>query len=242
MKARHMTPVSRRTDKSSGTALPLLCNGDRLTQAEFHRRYLTYPDDVHFELIGGIVYLPSPKRVPHSNYDGELGFIYGLYRRGTPGVEELHGATTILGEESEPEPDLGLRILEEYGGRSYVDDKGYLNGSPELLSEIAHSTVAIDMHLKKTDYETKGVGEYLVLCVAEQQLHWFDFANRGLILPDAKGIYRSRIFPGLWIDGPALLARQSDRVLRVAKQGLASPEHAAFVKRLQAVKRKRKSK
>ena len=55
MKAKHMLPVSRRTDKSSTTALPLLCNGDRLTQPEFHRRYLTYPDDAHFELIGGIV-------------------------------------------------------------------------------------------------------------------------------------------------------------------------------------------
>ena len=86
MKAKHMLPVSRRTDKSSTTALPLLCNGDRLTQPEFHRRYLTYPDDAHFELIGGIVYVPSPQRMPHSDYDGELGFIYGLYRRSTPGV------------------------------------------------------------------------------------------------------------------------------------------------------------
>jgi|SRR5438552_3269847 len=76
MKAKHMLPVSRRTDKSSTTALPLLCNGDRLTQPEFHRRYLTYPDDAHFELIGGIVYVPSPQRMPHSDYDGELGFIF----------------------------------------------------------------------------------------------------------------------------------------------------------------------
>src|SRR5437016_4168492 len=99
MKVKHMRPALRRTDKASTTVLPLLCNGDRLTQPEFHRRYLTYPDDVHFRLIGGIVYVPSPKRVRHSDYDGELGFVYGLYRRSTPGIGELHSPTTILGEE-----------------------------------------------------------------------------------------------------------------------------------------------
>jgi Uma2 family endonuclease len=97
---------------------PPLNNGDRLTQAEFHRRYEAHPGKEKFELIGGIVYLASPLRRPHANYHEELGFALGLYRRGTPGVELLLDATAILGEESEPQPDLALRILPELGGQS----------------------------------------------------------------------------------------------------------------------------
>src|SRR5438094_514223 len=50
-------------------------NGESLTQPEFHRRYADYPDDVKAELIGGIVYMASPLSLPHSWYDGKLGFL-----------------------------------------------------------------------------------------------------------------------------------------------------------------------
>jgi Uma2 family endonuclease len=241
MAAKTMKSVLRRTRQAEPSSLPALHNGDRLKQPEFHRRYEAYPEDVKFELIGGTVYMASPQREKHSDYDDELGFILSLYRRGTPGVKALHGATAILDEESEPQPDLGLRIVPEYGGRSCRNEKGYVEGPPEYLAEIAHSTVAIDMHLKKEDYERTGVQEYMVICVEEQEVHWFDFKARRRVLPDAQGIYRSRVFPGLWIDGAAVLACKSSRVVRALKQGLASPEHAAFVKRLQSAHSKRRS-
>src|ERR1700722_8938579 len=169
-----------------------LANGDRMRQPEFHRLYQECPEDVKFELIGGIVYMASPLRLPHSDYDDELGFAFGLYRRHTLGVEVLHGATAILGEESEPQPDLGLRILPEYGGQSQTSPKKYVLGPPELLAEIAHSTRALDMHAKRLDYRQAGVAEYLVLCVEERELHWFDFRSRRTIRPAADGVYRSR--------------------------------------------------
>jgi len=219
--------------------LPPLENGDRLTQAEFHRRYEAYPEDVKFELIGGTVYMTSPLRLPHGTYHIKLGYAFEHYASGTPGVEAADNATAILSEESEPQPDLTLRILPEYGGRSRVNEKQYLVGPPELFAEIAHSSVAMDMHQKRADYQRAGVLEYLVVCIQEQELHWFDFRSRRLITPDARGIYRSRMFPGLWIDGPALLARDSARIIAAVQQGLASPEHARFVKRLQRAQHKR---
>src|SRR5438105_12057700 len=130
-----------------------LNNGDRLTQPEFHRRYEAHPGKEKFELIGGIVYMASPLRLAHSNYHEELSFALGLYRRATPGVELLIDATAILGEESEPQPDLALRILPQYGGRSRDTPEQYVEGPPELLTEIAHSTLAIDMHQKRIDYQ-----------------------------------------------------------------------------------------
>jgi hypothetical protein len=183
--------------------------------------------------------MASPLRRPHARYDEELSFALGLYRRATVGIELLPNATTILGKKSEPQPDLGLRILPEYGGRSRHTKEDYIKGAPELLAEIAYSTYSLDMHRKKDVYQKAGVREYLVLCVEEQELHWFDFRTRRLITPDRLSIYRSRVFPGLWIDGRALLALDSDCVAKVVKRGLASPEHAAFVKRLQAARRRR---
>ena len=32
-----------------------LCSGDRLSQAEFHRRYAAYPKHIKFELVQGVV-------------------------------------------------------------------------------------------------------------------------------------------------------------------------------------------
>jgi hypothetical protein len=219
--------------------LPPLCNGDRLSQAEFHRRYKAYPKDVKIELVGGTVYMPSPLRWPHGVYHAELAYPFGIYRSATPGVELGFDATAILGRESEPQPDLTLRIRSEYGGRSQMDEDEYIVGGPELLAEVAHSSVAIDMNQKRQDYERAGVCEYIVLCVEEQELHWFDFAAGDRITSNRQGVHRSRVFPGLWLDEAALLARDSARLEEVLRQGLATRAHGAFVKRLERNRRQR---
>lgn len=219
--------------------LPLLENGDRMKQPEFHRRYLAYPDDVKFELIGGIVYMASPLRYPHGRYSHMLSIEFGLYAAATPGVEGADNVTTILDEESEPQPDLALRLLPEYGGQSLVDEDEYLRGAPELLAEIAYSSRAIDLNQKREDYERAGVQEYLVLSIEDRQLHWFHFPKARMIRPNRQGVSCSLVFPGLWIDNAALMARDSARLIEVAQQGIASRAHAAFVKRLQAAHRKR---
>lgn len=238
MKTALKRPAAKRERVSNGERLPILENGDRMAQSEFHRRYEAYPDDVKIELVGGVVFMASPLRIDHSDYTVEISLVLGIYRGATPGVHILQNATTILGEESEPQPDLGLRILPEYAGQSRDTENNYVQGAPEFLIEVAYSTRALDMHQKRADYERAGAQEYLVLCVEEQELHWFSFKTRRSITPDTKGVYHSRAFPGLWIDGPALLAKDSTRVAEVVRQGLASPEHAAFVKRLEAARRR----
>jgi Uma2 family endonuclease len=209
-----------------------------MSQAEFHRRYANYPDDVKFELIGGIVYMASPLRRTHGRRHAHLARLLDHYSAGTPGTEALDNAATILGEESEPQPDLALRILSSYGGQSRETDDDYVEGPPEFVAEIAHSTRAIDMHQKRLDYKRAGVREYLVLCLEEPELHWFRFRPDGRrIEPDAEGVCRSIIFPGLWIDGSALLAEDRRTTTRILELGLSSPEHAAFVNRLSRRKR-----
>ena len=51
----------------------------------------------------------------------------------------------------------------------------------------------------------------------------------------ADGILRSETFPGLWLDPAALVNKDRQRLLEVLRQGLASPEHAAFVAKLNSI-------
>jgi len=204
-----------------------------MTQEEFHRRYEQYPDDVKIELIGGVVYVASPMKELHGISTPELGGVFFLYKAATPGVQLAENMTAILGPKNEPQPDLMLRLLTEYGGQSKYNSDRYLVGAPELAAEVAHSTLAIDMHRKKRDYMEAGVQEYLVYCIEEEEIHWFHFPSRGKLKPDRNGVWKSRVFPGLWLGGPALIARDSARLIAALQQGLATPEHAEFVRQLE---------
>ena len=182
--------------------IPLLMNGDHMKQPEFHRRYLACPEDEKWELIGGIVYMASPLTLVHSDYDGEVGYILETYRRGTPGTQALHNATAILSDKNEPQPDLGVRILPEYGGQSHDSGK-YLAGPPEMVVEIAYSSRAIDMYAKRDDYQRAGVIEYLVVCgTAGGPL--VPLPERRVNHANRQGISHSRVFPGLWLDASAM--------------------------------------
>jgi Uma2 family endonuclease len=212
---------------------PVLANGDRMSQAEFHRRYETYPEEVKFELIGGIVFMASPLRRSHARHHANLSMVFTAYAGRTPGVELLDNATTILSDESEPQPDLCLRILTDFGGQSNETDKDYVEGPPELVAEVADGTRAIDLHLKRQDYEGAGVREYIVLSLEEPDLFWFDFRAKNSIISDRTGVARSLVFPGLWVNVPALLAEDIDALLATLNRGLKSPAHRAFKKALQ---------
>lgn len=215
--------------------LPPLENGDRLDQPTFHARYLAMPEDCRAELIGGIVYLPSPRKAPHSKAQVLVVRWLDEYAEATPGTKALLNNTQILGPQSEPEPDACLFIAPEYGGRVYADKDDYLHGAPELIVEVSSSTESIDLHRKKQDYERAGVGEYVVLALRTRQVFWFVRQRskyKDVPLP-ADGIFRSRTFPGLWLDAEAMLRCHRPGVLAALKQGLNTPEHAAFVAKLQ---------
>ncbi|MCU0494233.1 MAG: Uma2 family endonuclease, partial [Chloroflexaceae bacterium] len=83
-------------------------------------------------------------------------------------------------------------------------------------------------------YRRNGVQEYVVWQVYDQRLDWFELRDQNYepLLPDADGISRSRVFPGLWLNVQALLADDRAALLAAIQQGMASPDHAAFVARL----------
>ena len=211
-----------------------LHNGDRMSREEFHRIYEATPEHFRAELIGGIVYVASPLRIRHGNNHLPLGSVFFAYESSTLGTQSGDNTTILLGDEGEPQPDVYLRILPEYGGQSGTTPDDYVDGAPELIAEIAHSSRSIDLHAKRDDYARYGVREYLVLCLRERQLRWFDLAANQEMQADADGVFRIHVFPGLWINGEALLASDFRRLTATLDQGLATPEHLAFAAQLAA--------
>ncbi|MGK7903208.1 MAG: Uma2 family endonuclease [Hormoscilla sp.] len=207
-------------------------NGDRLTRAEFERRYQAMPQIKKAELIEGVVYMASPVRIAsHGRPQAQIIAWLSGYWIATPGVDLADNTTVRLDMDNEPQPDVLLRLEERVGGQSWIDDDDYVVGAPELIAEIAASTAAIDLRDKLRVYRRNGVQEYLVWQVLDRRLDWFTL-TQGEYVPlqaDAEGVLRSKIFPGLWLAVPALLEGDLVRVVAVLQEGLASSEYGTFV-------------
>ena len=230
-----MSTLPQIIPSTSRAVPPELCSGDEMTQPEFHRIYQRMPEDFKAELIGGIVYVSPPVGKRHGMAHMPLNTLLFTYEAATPGIETGDNATIILGPRSQPQPDAYVRILREAVGQSKTtSDDYYVEGPPELVIEMAHATRAIDFHKKRLDYAKYGVLEYLVLNLEDSTLNHFDLTSDSQVSPDSDGIMRVRSFPGLWIDPVALIARDHQRMMATLQQGLASPEHAAFVRKLAA--------
>lgn len=214
--------------------IPALESGDRLTRAEFERRYKATPEKFKAELIEGIVHVASPVRNFHGNPHFKLITWLGVYSTATPGVSGADNTTTRLDLDNEPQPDALLRI--ENGGTSTISEDGYIEGAPELVAEIATSSAAIDLGAKKNAYRRNGVQEYLVWQTFENRFSWFRLQAEEFVLiePDADGMIRSSTFPGLWLAVSALLEGKMMEVLNVLQAGIADSAHQAFIQQLAA--------
>jgi Uma2 family endonuclease len=218
--------------------VPPLENGDKLTRAEFERRYEAMPHLKKAELIEGVVYVPSPVRHRfHGRQHIHLASWLGHYEAGTPGVEASDNSTVRLDLDNEPQPDVLLFIDPACGGQALIDADGYIDGAPELVAEVASSSASYDLHAKLRVYRRNGVREYIVWRVLEQEIDWFVLrAGQYERLPlDAEGLLRSEVFPGLWLDPAALLRGDLATVFAVIQRGLATPEHSAFATRLRTL-------
>ncbi len=217
--------------------LPPLQSGDRLTRAEFARRYALHPEITKAELIDGVVYVASPVRHrQHGKVHLLLVTWLGVYSAATPGVDGSDNATVRLDFENEHQPDALLRLEPHHGGRSRVSGDDYIEGPPDLIVEVAASSAAYDLHDKKRVYARSGVREYLVAQAYEQRVDWWEL-REGVFTPlpqEADGTLRSRVFPGLWLAPAALWAGDAAALLATLQRGLADPAHTAFVERLQA--------
>jgi Uma2 family endonuclease len=209
-----------------------LSAGDHLTRDEFFRRWEAMPHIKRAELIGGIVHVTSPLSADHGRITHYMSHWLGHYALYTPGCDGGGNATWLMLTDS-PQPDVHLRIASGPGATS--KEKGeYLEGAPEFIVEVCLTSASYDLHEKLDLYRTAGVKEYLALLIHGQEVRWHRLVAKSYqLMPEPRdGIYRSDVFPGLWLDASALFEGNMMKVIETLERGLHTPEHDAFVKEL----------
>ena len=218
------------------TTIPILEPGDHLARDEFERRYDAMPDLKKAELIEGVVYMGSPVRLHyHGRPHVHVSTWLGTYEIQTPGVFAGDNVSIRLDDDNMTQPDLALIIEPGRGGQSTISDDDYIEGGPELVVEVAASTASIDLNKKLRIYRRNNVREYVAWRVLDRAIDWFILRDGeyARLPPGPDGIYRSEVFPGLWLDPRAMVDGDLARVNEVLRVGLAHPDHAAFVARLE---------
>ncbi len=216
-----------------GAARPLVA-GERMSAAEFDRRYRAMPDVKRAELIGGVVYMASPVSDDHGGSHFAVNVWLGRYLTLTPGVSASIDGTLLLGGGDRVQPDVHLRLRPEHGGAARLGGGRFVVGGPELVVEVAVSSADYDLRVKHEVYRINGVQEYIIWRFDDAAIDWLAL-REGRYEPLAvgeDGLIRSEAFPGLWLDVAALLRGDLPAVSAAVDRGAATPEHAAFAARL----------
>jgi Uma2 family endonuclease len=182
---------------------PRLENGAVLNREEFHRLYSECEELERVELIEGIVYMPSPISLDHSDPQTLVAEWLAAYAEKNPEVKWSLPTSLLLDDRNEPQPDALLY----WRATARIQDR-YLASPPELIVEVANTTASRDLHQKKQAYERNGVREYIVWRVQDAAIDWFALREGMYVLrsPDAEGVIESEVFPGLRLDVGAMLA------------------------------------
>jgi Uma2 family endonuclease len=213
--------------------LPPLVHRERLDQPTFHARYSAMPPEFRAELVDGVVVIRERRvRARHGTTSAALVYALVRYEQYTPGVSVALRVSTILGDADELHPDVSVRLR---GGQCCVGEDDLLHGCPDLVCEIVdRETESHDLIAKRSAYDRHGAREYLAVLVHAGRHISFVRRSAGLVEeePAPDHLWRSRAFPGLWLDPVALLAGDLNRLAVVLEQGVATPAHAAFAAEL----------
>jgi Uma2 family endonuclease len=214
--------------------IPLVA-GQRMTRPEFHEAFEAMPPGFWAELIGGVVYVSSPVKNLHGIVSGNAITWLNLYKFQTPGLMAGQDISTVLDDDNEVQPDAMMCILPDRGGQTTVIN-GLIHGAPELVIEVSWSSKAIDLGVKRIEYEKARAREYLVFAIDPDEVFWHVLEADRLVrsAADPDGIYRSKVFPGLWLNPMALYADDGPAMVATLERGLASQEHARFLGELEA--------
>ncbi|OAI43771.1 hypothetical protein AYO38_02550 [bacterium SCGC AG-212-C10] len=191
----------------SPPTLPSLQNGDLLTRAEFEARWECQPGLKRAELIEGRVYIDVSVSRDHGYLHSLMMSWLGFFWAGNRRFELLDNTTFRLDRDNDPQPDAALRYTDPNRSRTRVVDN-VIEGPPELVVEVAVSSAARDLTLKKAIYARNSVSEYIVWNMHENRIDWWALENGDYVLleADGEGVTASRVFPGLRLDVAAMLA------------------------------------
>ena len=136
-------------DRPGQRVVPPLVAGEQLDRATFHERYEAMPPGTWAELVGGVVYMPSPVRLRrHGRPQAHLIHWLVGFEAATAGVIVADNTSVRLDLKNEPQPDAVLLIDPALGGQARISADDYIEEAPELVAEVAASSVSYDLDAK----------------------------------------------------------------------------------------------
>ncbi|MFN0096357.1 MAG: Uma2 family endonuclease [Dehalococcoidia bacterium] len=187
---------------------------ERLTRAEFERRWDAHPEITRAELIDGVVFRDVSVSPTHAELHLRVGaWLMTFAAFHAAAVQALDNVSVRIPGGHELQPDVALR---RPSGGSSEAGRGALDGAPEFVFEVAVTSAARDLGRKKDLYPESGVREYAVWQVEEGLVSWWAARDGAWVAiePGPDGIVESLEFPGLRLDVTSLLAGDMASVLR----------------------------
>ena len=189
-------------------------NGDRLSRDDFELLCGAWNIE-NAELINGVVHMNAAavRFREHGKPHSQIMLWLGTYAAEFPDIEVGDNTSVRFDSENEPQPDA---VMFRSDGSCSISQDGYLEGIPELVVEIAASSVSYDAHENHRLYEEHQVAEYLLWRTEEREVDWFQLSDGSYrnITPDAQGIMTSTVFPQLRLNRDAMLASDMQTVLK----------------------------
>ena len=201
-------------DEPRTNVLPPLVAGQRLDQPTFHERYEAMPPETRAELVGGVVYMPSPHAVtitarPSRIVSGWL-FHYQRYTPGVDGGDDAHRQARSAAASLSRTAIFASR--RSWADRVDVDDEGYHH----RRTRAGRRDRPLQPRVRPGREEGRlRAGRRLGIRgrrARPRRVHWFIRRDDRFedLPPGPDGVYRSEVFPGLWLDPEALFAE--DRI------------------------------
>ncbi|HEY7330758.1 MAG TPA: Uma2 family endonuclease [Gemmataceae bacterium] len=157
-------------------------------------------EDQKADLIDGVIYMASPENIDANDLFCWLLTIINIY------VEEkqlghIFGSRVAcrLDDRNAPEPDI-LFVCDEHSDRIH---RGGVEGPPDLALEIVSpESVERDYKKKRKQYQRFGVSEYWIIDEEEKSVVLLRRNRRGRYqeIPPRRGIFRSEVMTGFWLD------------------------------------------
>ncbi len=165
------------------------------------RRYERLPEVKRAELLEGTVCVHPPLIYSLSHRRTLLTYLLVRYQMLHPETETVGNTTWLIDGENVAQPDSSYRV--KRGGSSWLDQEGFLRGVPEMVFEVTS-----DIHSRKDLYQRVRAQEFVHWRVEFEAIDFYRLdSGSGVFLkeqPDADGVWRSWVFPGLALDVDAL--------------------------------------
>jgi Uma2 family endonuclease len=157
-------------------------------------------EDQKADLIDGVIYMASPDNTDANDLFCWLLTLMHIYAE-EKRLGRVFGSRVAcrLDDRNAPEPDV-LFVRHEHDDRVH---RGGIEGPPDLALEIVSpESVERDYEKKRKQYQHFGVQEYWIIDEEEKSVLLLRRNRRGRYqeIPPRRGIFRSEVLTGFWLD------------------------------------------